>query len=363
MAKHDELGVILCLWRNKGALKLLSGSFGHSSLRLDGPPFQVGTQKSVYISWWPGKDRDGWTNVGILRTTDAKSARTFQQDKRSELGDNAETFLRMGIWKPRNGQYAEDEANPETSRWAKKPDIKIALPTLGASGVQYGLDAMRIYSWWKVFNAAPNGTWTTVRRNCSKIIAAALDAGGASEIVPMPRTALWRPNVLESWANRIVARCTHKNRGLDWIRAWGVKEHPELAADWDDVWDLPTWKERSDGGKGHRRSVAFRKIDGYLKKYDMMRPTFGGPRTVSHNPLPLLQLTLDAIHEDVLANPKFNIENRAALILGKQCMDAIERAGRRAIDLNLEVPLTPEELGQVEAPVVPDFDSYDEGAL
>src|SRR5262249_46650086 len=159
----------------------------------------------VYISWWPSEAE---TSVGagpfIYKSGNRQGGRTYHQDKVSELSNSAQAALRAGS-DPRPGQVKESPSDPaHLALWIKKPDETIDVPAYGGKKVSLGLDAMAIYSWWKIFNAAPYGPWAPLRRNCAKVVAAALDAGGASRIVPMPRTVLWRPTVLEAWVREIV---------------------------------------------------------------------------------------------------------------------------------------------------------------
>ncbi len=358
MAIHNEMGILLYIWRNKGFFRTLAGSFGHAALRLVGPHFQKGNQKSVYISWWPGMDQSHWSLGAIqLRTAEHQHHRAYWHDKRAELSDRAQQQLRNGS-PLREGQRSEDPSLPlHMQTFVKLPDIKISLPTLGAKGVVRGLDARRIHAWWKVINGAATGPWTTIRRNCAKIVAAALEAGGAADIVPMPRTTLWRPTVVEKWAQAIVSRCAESNQWTQWIQPWDLQTLSREESPTSAVWDVATWKRESSGGKRHVRSAAFRKIDHYLAKYHAFKPPAEGPRPEADRSLPLLGDILDAIHEDLILHPKFHRKNPAALMLGKQCLDELVRVTQTEPEFEDVPPPPTSALAQT------DFETYDENAL
>jgi hypothetical protein len=377
VAEHQHIGVLVYIWRNKGFFRTLGGSFGHVSLRLVGPQFQRGGRRSVYISWWPG-DTQSVTSLGpvVVKTASRASNRTYYKDKFSELSNAARTRLEAGAI-PRPGQRAQNPNQPRQFwDWVKFPDAKITLPAIGAPGVAYGLDAMAISSWWKVFNACADGKWTSVRNNCAKVAAAALDAGGASRIVPLPRPSLWRPTVVEEWVQEIAQKCAWLNQRVAMWSRQVARSSPRMkrqVGDWDDweggtaqaqriqtpddVWDSDRWRKESRGGRLHFRSAAFREIDHLLDKYHVAVTKTFDPNDPA-NPVFLLQDILGCLHKDLMAHPHFNRENPAALTLGGQCLAALERWGIR--------PVEEEDLGNVPAalahvePFVEQFDNAED---
>lgn len=129
---------------------------GHASILLD----QL-EPRSAYLSWWPQQA--------------GTKTPTYQQDVTLE---------------------------------GRKPHVLISFD---------GLDEAEILDWWGGLLArrsGDRGSYHFKTTNCSTIVAAALDAGGASDVTPMPHYEVWTPTRVEMWASTFVEKKPGPTNGI-----------------------------------------------------------------------------------------------------------------------------------------------------
>ena len=161
--------VTVFIWNFMGS----NEAWGHASLQVD----------STYVSWWPeaeGRQSKLGSSIPIYSVSPIRN-RTYDMDYRGE-----------------NFKHADHKIN-----------IK-------------GLNEEAIKDWWAGFGLVRNGEllegpllpWSTLKQNCSTVVAKALEVGGAKEHVGWSKSwnLIWKPNDVYQYAVELKKVLDEKNK-------------------------------------------------------------------------------------------------------------------------------------------------------
>jgi hypothetical protein len=323
MAKDREFDreVTVYVWRFRGV-----DHPGHAAVKLTGVP---GRDKA-YISWWPGgggKQCKG-KRAGIHGN--------YHKDMTSEISPNVTSRLGKDL-QPRRGQrqvvYGYDALHErDLKRWGQEADEKIKLPGRGATGVEFGLDLVRMYEWWQVFQHCPHPRYKFASKhsNCSGVAAAALRVGGADQFASPPTALLFiDPSQVADWAWAVKDALAERNEAAKRL-AVDLDTVGEVQLDpVEDLMTVPEWKQLSnrDMGGAFLRSPKVKDMDRLLQKYHTLawNDEQGRARLI------VLGKLMDTIHH-YLAHKPGSKRGDAVLALGKQVLNVSKEKARHYRD-------------------------------
>jgi hypothetical protein len=292
---------------------------GHAAVKLTGIP---GADRA-YISWWPA-DGAGLSNA--FQSQGASAMGNYKEDMRNEMAPRTRERLEDGTFSPQvgadgRGQRLMTWHFPDGSPdyvWGQDADEKIKLPPLGRLRRPFGLDTVRMYDWWNVFQSCPHPRYQYASKsmNCAGVAAAALKVGGAEAFVAAPKAVLYLdPNQIAKWARQVRAEIDRRNEEAATIED-AVYHSGDPIPDADPNFDLMSydeWKQLSSKNTGllDIRSQKIRQIDGLIKDYHAYEWSVGLPK------FEVLGKIMDVIHQCVASDPTGK-RGDALLTLGKQ---------------------------------------------
>jgi hypothetical protein len=259
-----------------------------------------------YISWW------------VEPTPVTTNTRSYKRDMHAEMARTTRTALSEGRFDARPGQ--REVTFMGEKKWAQDAHRKIKLPGLGAKGVTFGLDLLRMYEWWQVFQRCPHPRYKKVstHHNCASVAAAALRVGGADQFVPAPGGLFYlSPNQIADWADRVSEEIARRNqvavRLANDLLAGGEVEPVTV----EEVMGVPQWTQLSNQNmRGlFLRSDRVKAIDRLLGQYhgsEWSEDTFNAK-------MELLGQLLDTIHQ-YLAHKPGSKRGDAVLTLAKEVL-------------------------------------------
>jgi hypothetical protein len=310
--------VTVRVWKNvKKAGIIPTGHFGHAAITIKGPSVLGG---KVHISWWPeeaGKSDAFKQQEGIAMPNK-------NLDAASELSPHVQEGLRDKSMKPRPNQYSF-HFQGETL-WGVRPDVKVHLPGLGASGCYWGLSLPRMARWWKLWSAMNSYQLASRTNSCAGAAAQALQMGGGDACASHPTTILYmEPNQVANWAAAIWDELVRLNGGTAQVEAEynraittggfgrGVTGFGTAA----DLWDIHSWKKASAVALAVR-STTIRSIDSHLESYHKLDWSGNfGPKLAA----------MAGIVRSIIKHREENPDSRRRLYvlrLGKQIVDVLK---------------------------------------
>ncbi len=195
------MGVTVYVWRFNVFGAVGFGNVGHTSLRVD----RASDGESFCLSWWPGGEKASIKNL-------------FTRHSQSHLSPGS-----YGKKKPTDPMEIINPNAPSDKQWEDGPaHAKYFFNVGGTKGLNEtmmflahnDLDTGAMVLTTKHKKSVKGGQYSLLHQNCSDVVAAILEAGGAGDYVAKPAMRfVWTPTDVAKWCDHLAIAMNREKPG------------------------------------------------------------------------------------------------------------------------------------------------------